>query len=132
MTPKPDKELAEILGFGYKDPTFINDIHVLIGGKHKIVEAQQRLLAWRDKAVQQAHDAYPDGDYVHKDMVDRAVREARVDELNNFNLPEYDHSKCIDIHSCIGYQNAQSDFDNEKESRIFALHLQDNQGEEEV
>jgi hypothetical protein len=48
-------------------------------------------------------------------------REARFDELTNFNLPQYDHSKCPDPKTCIGYMNAESDFDNEKELRLAAL-----------
>lgn len=54
-------------------------------------------------------------------LLRRVEVEARVDELTTFNLPQYDHSKCIDKRSCIGYQNAQSDFDNEKEIRLAEL-----------
>jgi len=43
-TPKPQASVVdEIFTFGYTDPTFINDIHVLIGGKDKIDQAKQQL-----------------------------------------------------------------------------------------
>lgn len=57
--------------------------------------------------------------------------DARIDELTNFNLPEYDHTKCIDKMTCIGYESAQSDFDNEKELRLAALQ-QTSRGKEDV
>lgn len=41
--PLPEK-LDQILGFGYDDPTFIHDIHVLIG-EQRVSEARDALLA---------------------------------------------------------------------------------------
>jgi hypothetical protein len=47
---------------------------------------------------------------------------AQKAELESFDpMFKGDHSKCLDPRSCIGYQNAQSDFDNEKEIRLTEL-----------
>lgn len=59
-----------------------------------------------------------------KAAINTLLVEARKDELIDFNLPQYDHSKCIDKKTCIGYENAQSDFDNEKELRIAELEAE--------
>lgn len=45
MSKKPEELLDEILAFGYDDPAFINDIHVLIGGKERVEEAKQAILS---------------------------------------------------------------------------------------
>lgn len=34
------QDVDEILAFGYKDPTFIHDIHVLIGGEERVATAR--------------------------------------------------------------------------------------------
>lgn len=55
-------------------------------------------------------------------LISQEAAKARIDELKNFEpLFKGDHSKCPDPRNCIGYQNAESDFDNEKELRLAAL-----------
>lgn len=71
-----------------------------------------------------------------KAAIEQLLVEARIDELQNFNLPQYDHSKCptaiegVISNGCIGYENARSDFDNEKEIRL--AELQSLQGKVEL
>jgi hypothetical protein len=66
--------------------------------------------------------------------ITEAVRPALVaaasNELKAFEPLQRDHSKCIDAHTCIGYQNAASDFDNEKQIRLDQLNTQANSQEE--
>lgn len=49
-------KLDEILSFGYDDPAFIHDIHVLIGGNHKIATAKQAILDWHNKQIESVLD----------------------------------------------------------------------------
>lgn len=51
------------------------------------------------------------------------ITQQRIDELENFEpLFKGNHSKCPDpTGSCIGYQNAESDFYNEKQIRLSKL-----------
>ena len=55
------------------------------------------------------------------------LTEARIAELTNFEPLQQDHTKCpqaisgIMSNGCIGYENAVSDFDNEKELRLTQL-----------
>ena len=53
---------------------------------------------------------------------DARFREGQIDELSMFE-PFFngDHSKCLDTRGCIGYQNAQSDYNNEREIRLEVL-----------
>lgn len=51
----------------------------------------------------------------------RIEGEARIDELEAFNPLQTDHSNCPMPMTCIGYENAVSDFDNEKEIRLAEL-----------
>lgn len=44
-----------------------------------------------------------------------------VEAIKNFNPLQTDHSKCLDPRACIGYQNAASDFDNERDLYIAGL-----------
>lgn len=46
---------------------------------------------------------------------------SRLAELRAFEPLQRTHDKCLDPRSCIGYQNAASDFDNEKEIRLTQL-----------
>lgn len=56
------------------------------------------------------------------DAIMGIIDEAVLKTLEKWNpLYDGDHSACIDKMSCIGYQNARSDFDNEKEILIAAL-----------
>lgn len=53
------------------------------------------------------------------------ILKARIDELRNFDpFFKGDHSKCPDKMTCIGYQNAQCDFENECEIRVYDLQSQ--------
>lgn len=62
----------------------------------------------------------------------QAVLAARIDERQNTNLPfTGDHSQCIDKHTCIGYQNAESDLYNENLIRIAALQKEAQKGRKE-
>lgn len=48
-----------------------------------------------------------------------------IEILKNFNPLHLDHTNCLDPRGCIGYQNADSDFDNEKEILISSLEPDD-------
>lgn len=66
-----DKKLDEILAFGYKDPDFINDIHVLVGGKEKVAKAKaalRTLLIEAEKKAQLGMIEYYDQVPSNKDM----------------------------------------------------------------
>jgi hypothetical protein len=47
--------------------------------------------------------------------------EARRDELLNFDPLMHDHNLCIMPTTCVGYQNAESDWQNERNIRIAEL-----------
>lgn len=51
----------------------------------------------------------------------RATLEAQHTVIKNFEPLQRTHDTCPDVHSCIGYQNAASDFDNEKEILLTAI-----------
>lgn len=54
--------------------------------------------------------------------ITREIEAARINELENFN-PFWmtDHIYCPVAETCVGYQNALSDFDNEKALRLKEL-----------
>lgn len=55
---------------------------------------------------------------VRADQVDgirKIITKVRHDAIKAVKLPKYNHAKCIMRETCIGYMNAQSDLDNEKE-----------------
>ena len=47
--------------------------------------------------------------------------EAEKAGIESVNLPEYNHSKCPIKETCIGYQHAESDLENEKEILLSKL-----------
>lgn len=63
---------------------------------------------------------------------EQAVIEGKIEELTAWEpLFKGDHRTCINYpEGCVGYMNAQSDFDNEKEIRIAELQSQLNKLEE--
>lgn len=62
----------------------------------------------------------------------RVTLEAQHTAIKNFEPLQRTHDTCLDAHSCIGYQNAASDFDNEKEILLAAIskELQEIEGEQ--
>lgn len=56
-----------------------------------------------------------------KAAIQRYALSVAREELEKFEPLQRNHDKCIDSMSCIGYQNAASDFDNEKEIRLAEL-----------
>jgi hypothetical protein len=65
-------------------------------------------------------------------LIVQSNNRVRIDELSKFK-PFYDgdHSNCIDKRGCIGYENARSDYDNEREIRINQLQTILNKGGKE-
>ena len=65
--PTADSKITDILNFGYDDPTFINDIHALVG-KGKVAEAatqlQQLMILERIDEWEQMHKDYPTAPYI--------------------------------------------------------------------
>lgn len=57
-------------------------------------------------------------------LVEQQVLIGRKAELENFKPLQTTHESCIDPFNCIGYQNAASDFDNEKAIRITEIDRQ--------
>ena len=56
------------------------------------------------------------------DELEKAVRKEGVREgIQMVKLPTYDHSKCPLPLTCIGYQNAESDLENEKRILLKSL-----------
>ena len=53
--------------------------------------------------------------------LDRMEREAKIEGVKMVELPVHDHSRCPIKETCIGYQNAESDLENEKEGIITTL-----------
>jgi hypothetical protein len=100
-----DEELDKILLDLYLGKSFLP----MIGSSKEII------------AKQFANQALADA----KAALLRREKRVRAQELDDFK-PFYkgNHSQCIDKMSCIGYQNAQSDFDNEKALRLAQLRQQ--------
>lgn len=47
------EKVDEIFTFGYEDPTFVHDVHVLIGGEQKVLDAKQAITALFESELEQ-------------------------------------------------------------------------------
>lgn len=79
-----------------------------------------------ERTVRRKHAALfpPPGEEVSNFVNDHRSKwelDARIEELTHFDPLQHDHDLCIDKKNCIGYQNAMSDLDNEKQLRILEL-----------
>lgn len=63
-------------------------------------------------------------------LIHKLTNEARIEELKAFDPLQRIHDDCPLPLTCVGYGNAESDFDNEKEIRLNKLQSQVDNKEE--
>lgn len=77
----------------------------------KVDSLNWQSLSYQKKALQ-----------MHNAALARLIADKQAEELERFEpFFKGDHSKCPDPRTCIGYENARNDFDNEKAIRIAEL-----------